>query len=125
MEITNITKISMGEVASLAENGIYACERNSFREDIVTSALEAIEKVLQEHLDEAVEVYVNGVELNNAEQVTLRSELTDDEFLVVMTFRDADDKAVASWRVSPDSCAYIWVTSYGHGSIFITYGSKR
>lgn len=60
-----------------------------------------------------------------AEQVTLRSELTDDEFLVVMTFRDADDKAVASWRVSPDSCAYIWVTSYGHGSIFITYGSKR
>ena len=125
MEIETITKIGMCELSDLAGDGVADIDRNSYWEEHVVSVLTAIEKELQEHLDAAESVTVNGVELCNVEQVTLSKKWDDTLFWVTLAFRDADDRKLAEWSFSPDMCASLWVTSYGHGSIFITYGSKR
>ena len=125
MEIETITKIGMRELSDLAEDGMHESDRNEYWEGRVVAVMTAMEKELQEHLDAAEAVSVNGVELCNAEQVTLSQKWDDTLFLVTLAFRDADDRKLAEWSFSPDMCASLWVTSYGHGSIFLTYGSKR
>lgn len=126
MEIETITKISMGEVASLAAEGIEEIERNADWHRLLAAALNGIETELQKYIDEAETVFVAGVELCDVDTVEVSEEYSDDDELegLVFTFRNHGTMKVAMWRILIRSRSAIKVTSHGYGAVFITYGKE-
>lgn len=126
MEVTNITKISMGEVASLARDGMTEEERTNSWKGLLGAALAGIETELQKHIDEAETVFVAGVELCGVDTVEVSEEYSDDDELegMVFTFRNHGTMKVAMWRILIRSRSAIKVTSHGYGAVFITYGKE-